>query len=376
MLFIGAALLLSFRPLGAADAKPGSSASSCWRGSEHGGQAVVDLDHEEHYNGGRGTLAKLLEEPGFEARWGWVRDGEGDWEAREDVGVWYRSAHEEKKGPLSIGYAVYGGRHHFGPELALGKVLGDRFDDPVLLVKACWEARASVDFRPPSAGGKAGPYFGRMFKELDAALADVGAASPVEGARGRGLRVVPGVERRLRRRGDAQLRREPRALDRRCAGTARFEELPVVVGQTGNMKNPALHAAQRAGAKGPARTHRLRETEASCASRRTLRTPPTAITGSACGEHLLIGEALGESMIDSSRSRGDALRAARSLTLGSLSETLTTILRPAGRRPVRGLGASRGGETPLAAGSASKLAHWTGNPTLVDTRTSRRQGLW
>ena len=180
VLLAGAALLLSFKSLGPPDAKPGKLRVFLLAGqSNMEGQAVVDLDHEEHYNGGRGTLAKLLEEPEFETRWGWVRDGEGEWQAREDVGVWYRSAHEEKKGPLSIGYAVYGGRHHFGPELALGKVLGDRFDDPVLLVKACWGGKSlHVDFRPPSAGGEVGPYFGRMFEELDAALTDVGAAFP------------------------------------------------------------------------------------------------------------------------------------------------------------------------------------------------------
>ena len=191
---------------------------------------MVDLDHEEHYNGGRGTLAKLLEEPGFEARWGWVRDGEGEWDTREDVGVWYRSAHEEKKGPLSIGYAVYGGRHHFGPELALGKVLGDRFDDPVLLVKACWGGKSLHEGLPAAVGGRGGRALLRP-DVRGAGRCPGGRRSGlprVEGdrARGRGLRVVPGVERRMRRRGDAQLRREPRGLDRRCAGTTRFGGAP------------------------------------------------------------------------------------------------------------------------------------------------------
>ena len=68
VLFTGAALLLSFRSLEAPDAKPGKLRVFLLAGqSNMEGQAVVDLDHEEHYNGGRGTLAKLLEEPEFEA---------------------------------------------------------------------------------------------------------------------------------------------------------------------------------------------------------------------------------------------------------------------------------------------------------------------
>lgn len=302
----GAALLLSFRPLGAADAKPGKLRVFLLAGqSNMEGQAVVDLDHEEHYNGGRGTLAKLLEEPEFEARWGWVRDGEGEWQAREDVGVWYRSAHEEKKGPLSIGYAVYGGRHHFGPELALGKVLGDRFDDPVLLVKACWGGKSlHVDFRPPSAGGKAGPYFGRMFEELDAALADVGAVFP------EWKELEPVVEGFVWFQGwndgcDGEATRSYAGNLERLIGGVRerlgSKELPVVVGQTGNMKNPALHAAQRAGAKAAGQRGPTGFVETEAFLRKPEDSPNTTHGHHWFGHaesYLLIGEALGESMIE------------------------------------------------------------------------------
>lgn len=306
VLFIGAALLLSFRPLGAADAKPGKLRVFLLAGqSNMEGQAVVDLDHEEHYNGGRGTLAKLLEEPGFEARWGWVRDGEGEWDTRQDVGVWYRSAHEEKKGPLSIGYAVYGGRHHFGPELALGKVLGDHFDDPVLLVKACWGGKSlHVDFRPPSAGGEVGPYFGRMFAELDAALADVGAAFPGwkelepvvegfvwfqgwnDGCDGEATRSYAGNLVSLI--GDVRARLESK-------------ELPVVVGQTGNMNNPALHAAQRDGTGRAARRGPVAFVETEAFLRKPEDSPNTTHGHHWFGNaesYLLIGEALGQSMAE------------------------------------------------------------------------------
>ena len=43
------------------------------------GQAVVDLDHEQHYNGGRGTLARLLEGEHARRRWGHLRAADGTW---------------------------------------------------------------------------------------------------------------------------------------------------------------------------------------------------------------------------------------------------------------------------------------------------------
>lgn len=306
VLLAGAALLLSFKSLGPPDAKPGKLRVFLLAGqSNMEGQAVVDLDHEEHYNGGRGTLAKLLEEPEFEARWGWVRDGEGEWQAREDVGVWYRSAHEEKKGPLSIGYAVYGGRHHFGPELALGKVLGDRFDDPVLLVKACWGGKSlHVDFRPPSAGGEVGPYFGRMFEELDAALTDVGAAFP------EWKELEPVVEGFVWFQGwndgcDDEATRSYAGNLERLIGDVREQlsskELPVVIGQTGNMNSPALHAAQRAGAKAAGRDGPAGFVETEAFLRKPEDSPNTTHGHHWFGNaesYLLIGDALGESMVE------------------------------------------------------------------------------
>ncbi len=139
------------------------------------GQAVVDLDHEEHYNGGRGTLVHVLRDPTQRKRFGHLRDEDGEWTSRSDVQVWYRNHHDElKKGPLSIGFAVYGGRHHFGPELQFGHAMGDRFKDPVLLVKTAWGGKSLFrDFRPPSAGGEVGPYFKKMlsqYREITSSL--------------------------------------------------------------------------------------------------------------------------------------------------------------------------------------------------------------
>ena len=85
------------------------------------GQAVVDLDHEDHYNGGRGILTRVLEDPGIAREFGHWRGADGSWTKRNDVFVWYQPARGPlKAGPLSIGYAGYEDLHHFGPEMELG----------------------------------------------------------------------------------------------------------------------------------------------------------------------------------------------------------------------------------------------------------------
>ncbi|MEM9347874.1 MAG: sialate O-acetylesterase [Planctomycetota bacterium] len=91
---------------------------------------------------------------------------EGEWVKRDDVFVTYldRKATELSPGygPLSVGFGSIkklkdeNGRwqNHpgVGPELGIGWVLGEHFDEPVLLIKAAWGGRAvNHTFRPPSA---------------------------------------------------------------------------------------------------------------------------------------------------------------------------------------------------------------------------------
>ncbi len=143
------------------------------------GQAVVDLDHPEHYNGGKGTLVRVMAESKTPERYGHLKTPDGDWSQRDDVFVRYRTENELKRGPLSIGFAVYPGRHHFGPELQFGHVMGDCFDEPVLLIKTAWGGKSLYkDFRPPSADGETGPYFLQMIAEYKAAIAAVDSDFP------------------------------------------------------------------------------------------------------------------------------------------------------------------------------------------------------
>jgi alpha-galactosidase len=71
---------------------------------------------------------------------------DGKWIVRDDVFIKYL----DRKGPLTIGYGSSG---RTGVELEFGTMMGDHFDEPVLLVKAAWGGHSLVKpFRSPSAG--------------------------------------------------------------------------------------------------------------------------------------------------------------------------------------------------------------------------------
>src|SRR5580658_1440624 len=80
------------------------------------------------------------------------------WIVRDDVFIKFLDRH----GPLTIGYGSPG---RTGPELEFGFVVGDYFDEPVILIKTAWGGHALFkQFRPPSAGL---PAEAVLQKELD-----------------------------------------------------------------------------------------------------------------------------------------------------------------------------------------------------------------
>lgn len=143
------------------------------------GQGVVDLDHPKYYNGGKGTLQRVMSDPKKAAQFPHVKDAAGNWIVRDDVFVRFKTRHETKKGGLSIGFAGYPGKHHIGPEFQFGHVVGVALDEPVLLIKTAWGGKSLFkDFRPPSAGGETGPYYKQMIEEVGEALSSVATDFP------------------------------------------------------------------------------------------------------------------------------------------------------------------------------------------------------
>ena len=110
------------------------------------------------------TLEAALGDPGKGKAFRHLKK-DGKWSKRDDVWVTFldnKVKNQPLHGPLTVGFgsekqirdednkkiAVPG----FGPELGIGHVLGDHYDEPVLLIKAAWGGRAvKYTFRPPSA---------------------------------------------------------------------------------------------------------------------------------------------------------------------------------------------------------------------------------
>ena len=149
------------------------------------GQGVADLEGKD-YNEGRGTLAFLLKDPVKGPRFKHLRSEDGEWAVRDDVWVRYKPEDGPvKAGPLGLGFTPYGGKHHFGPELQFGWVMGDALRNQVLLIKTAWGGKSLYqDFRPPSSGGRVGPYYLKMIEEVREALANLAHDFPGYDGRG------------------------------------------------------------------------------------------------------------------------------------------------------------------------------------------------
>lgn len=138
------------------------------------GKGVVSYDDAKDYNGGKGNLVWSMQHSASKDMMKHLRDGQGKWAQRNDVLISYKVKHKVRSGKLTVGYTNFGGESHIGPELQFGHVVGDALKPRVLLIKTAWGGKSlHVDFRPPSAGGKTGPYYDQMVREIREALAEL-----------------------------------------------------------------------------------------------------------------------------------------------------------------------------------------------------------
>ncbi|MEQ8767806.1 MAG: sialate O-acetylesterase [Planctomycetota bacterium] len=125
------------------------------------GHVVADPER----NGGQGTLEYLVRADETKERFGHLIDDDGNWVSRDDVSIWYL----DRSGPLTVGYGAREGL--IGPELGFGHVVGEHFEEPVLLIKIAWGGKSlAVDFRPPSAGGEVGPFYRQLIDHVKKVL--------------------------------------------------------------------------------------------------------------------------------------------------------------------------------------------------------------
>ena len=279
------------------------------------GHAVVDLDHPDHYNGGRGNLERTLDSnPDFARRFRGIRDEQGEWTTRDDVWCWYRPWKGPlKAGPLSIGFAVYEGDHHFGPELGIGRVLGDSIEAPVLLIKTAWGGKSlQVDFRPPSREGATGPFYERMLKEYREGLADARRKFPkLEGLEPElaGFFWFQGWNDMVDQESTEAYPANLEALAADVRKALKSPRLPIVVGETGNAGSETFRQRQAEG------TARIPPPSAFVETRAFLRKPEDS-PNQGHGHHWfgnaesygLVGEALGLAMRELLRASGDGKR--------------------------------------------------------------------
>lgn len=84
------------------------------------------------------------------------------WAVRDDVFIKYLDRH----GPLTLGY---GSRDRTGVELEFGTMMGDHYEEPVILVKAAWGGHSLFKlFRSPSAGLPAEEVLQRELEQAQA----------------------------------------------------------------------------------------------------------------------------------------------------------------------------------------------------------------
>jgi hypothetical protein len=126
-------LLFVATPLRAADStKPIKVFILAGQSNMEGHAKVSLLDYQSRQPETRGLFEHLRKD--------------GKWLERDNVWIKFL----DRKGKLTVGYGSPG---CIGPELEFGAVVGDRYSEPVLLIKTAWGGRSLYrDFRSPSAG--------------------------------------------------------------------------------------------------------------------------------------------------------------------------------------------------------------------------------
>ena len=267
------------------------------------GQGFVKADPKR--NGGKGSLEFLVKDAASAARFKHLVDKDSKWIVRDDVWVWYLG----KKGPLTVGFA--GKDDMIGPELSFGHVVGNAYEEQILLIKLAWGGKSlAKDFRPPSSGGEVGPYYNDMLKHTKEVLGNLKAEFPAY--QGQGYEIVgfgwhQGWNDRVNQTANDEYEKNLANLIRDLRKDLGVKNLPFVIAETGMTGNDEKHPralslmqAQAAVAKYP----EFKGNVAFVGTKNFWR--PKEVSPSGQGFHwnsnaetyYLIGDAMGEAMLD------------------------------------------------------------------------------
>jgi len=214
--------------------------------------------------GGLGSLRNMLNrEPN---KYGYLADpahptaaGNPGWLTCKNVWVayWGESNDLNRKGMLDADFGDNGGVGAIGPEYGFGLTVGSHLGDQVLLIKYAFGGKSLIaDFRPPSSGGKVGPYYTGMIARTRQVLDNLGTFVP--GYTGGGYEIAGfGWHQGWNDAGEATAVYETNLVNliKDLRSEFKAPKLPVVIGNTGmansyagnvivaqmNVGNPALH---------------------------------------------------------------------------------------------------------------------------------------
>lgn len=266
------------------------------------GQGFIKADPKR--NEGQGSLESLTRDKATADKFKHLVSQDGRWVTRDDVWIHYLN----RKGRLTVGYGAKEDR--IGPELGFGTVVGDAFEEPVLLIKLAWGGKSlAKDFRPPSSGGEVGPYYKEVVERTRAVLKDLKKEFPELGGRGyelAGFGWHQGWNDRVNQAFNDEYEKNLANFIRDIRKDLGVKDLPFVIAETGmsgpGEKHPRALSLMKAQAA-VAGYEEFRGNVAFVGTRAFWRDKEVSPTGQAyhwntnAETYYLIGEAMGQAML-------------------------------------------------------------------------------
>ena len=190
-------------------------------------------------------------------------DDQGDWVIRDDVWIWGERVTakmvkiaDSLKGPLEVGMGLTNAA--IGPELQFGHVLGDHFNEQVLLIKCSWGAKSigidflspsSASYKVPEANGDTGFFYHRTLEQIKHVLSNLQEIFP--GYKNQGYQIMGMAW--FQGWSDAESVPRADAYEKNLANfigdirdALEIENMPFVIGLTGNngmVRGPGVRAS-------------------------------------------------------------------------------------------------------------------------------------